>query len=176
MIYRLLFCAAVTFCLFFCSCRSQKNVYVDNVEDIDSLVIEHIIDNIELSSDNKILLEKAKEWLGTPYRYAHSEKGKGTDCSGMVMELYKDVYDVKLPRNSAKQAEFCEQITIQEVLPGDLVFFATGYNRKKISHVGLMIDKKQFIHASSSNGVIISDISTKYYKERLVMFGRVPIK
>lgn len=177
MRYQLIFCAILTFSLFFCSCKSQKeSVYVINEEDSESLVLEHIIDNIEQSSENLILIKKAKEWLGTPYRFAHSEKGKGTDCSGMVMELFKDVFDIKLPRNSEKQAEFCHQISFQEVSPGDLVFFATGNNRKKISHVGLMIDKKQFIHASSTKGVIISDISTKYYKERFIMFGRVSIR
>ena len=111
MRYQLIFCAILTFSLFFCSCKSQKeSVSVINEEDSESLVLEHIIDNIEQSSENLILIKKAKEWLGTPYRFAHSEKGKGTDCSGMVMELFKDVFDIKLPRNAEKQAEFCLQV------------------------------------------------------------------
>lgn len=157
-------------------CKSQKQLSNDYVVHQPEDEMNHIIEGLEESSNLHLLLEKAKEWLGTPYKYAHAEKGKGADCSGMVMKLYKEVYDIDLPRNSAKQAEYCNQISSNEANSGDLVFFATGRNRNRISHVGLMINKEQFIHASASRGVIISKISASYYKSRLIMFGRVPIK
>ncbi len=163
--------------LLLCGCKSHKNIsdYNDyNVYNEEEL-LQHIINNIEQTSDSKLLLDKAKEWIGTPYKYGHSEKGIATDCSGMVMVLYLEVYNIKLPRNSAKQGEFCKQISHSEVSPGDLVFFATGKNKNRISHVGIMISSTQFIHASSSKGVIISDISADYYKSRLIKFGKVPI-
>ena len=59
MIYQLIFCAILTFSLFFCSCKSQKeSVSVINEEDSESLVLEHIIDNIEQSSENLILIKR----------------------------------------------------------------------------------------------------------------------
>ena len=121
----------------------------------------------------KIAME-SKKWIGTPYKYAHQEKGKGTDCSGMVYVLYLEIADIKLPRNSAKQAEFCNKINEKNIKPGDLVFFATGSDPRQVSHVGIMLDKNKFVHASGSKGVIMSEMSTPYYKRKFIMYGRVP--
>lgn len=124
-------------------------------------------------SDHPVIAE-AYTWLGTPYKYAGQEKGVGTDCSGMVMMVYEVSTGEKLPRNSAKQAEYCDKIKAEEVTVGDLVFFATGKDANKVSHVGIMVEKDSFIHASSSRGVIISDLNSSYYKRTFMMFGRVP--
>lgn len=122
---------------------------------------------------NKIV-EEAMSWLGTPYKYAGSEKGKGTDCSGMVLRVYEDVAGLKLPRNSKKQSEFCRRLKRKDVRPGDLVFFATGKDKGTVSHVGIMVDDNQFIHASTKKGVILSEMTTPYYQRTFMMFGRVP--
>ena len=55
--------------------------------------------------DNKKLYKELKKWLGTPYAYAAHTCGEGTDCSGMVMEVYQEVYGIKVHRNSAKMLE-----------------------------------------------------------------------
>lgn len=125
------------------------------------------------SAIRKQIVDEAYTWLGTPYAYACSEKGVATDCSGMVLQVYEKIVGVKLPRNSAKQAEFCKIIPRKEVVIGDLVFFATGKNEEKISHVGIMIDDKNFIHASASKGVVISDMTQPYYVRTFKGFGRV---
>lgn len=122
----------------------------------------------------KKLIEEAYTWLGTPYAYAKAEKGIGTDCSGMVMTIYSEIEGCTLPRNSAKQAEFCLPLEENETRSGDLVFFATGKDPEKISHVGLLIDSNSFIHASSSKGVVISELHAPYYIRTLRGFGRVP--
>lgn len=124
---------------------------------------------------NKIA-EEALTWIGTPYKFAGQEKGVGTDCSGMVMVIYEQIHGHKMPRNSAKQAEHCKEIEHHKVQSGDLVFFATGGDLTSVSHVGIMLDNMNFVHASSSKGVIISNLETEYYSNRLVMFGRVPVK
>lgn len=120
------------------------------------------------------IVDEARTWLGTPYAYARADKGRGTDCSGMVMRVYEDVAGHKLPRNSAKQAEFCERLEPEQVAVGDLVFFATGKDADRVSHVGIVIDDTRFIHASASRGVVISDMTTPYYRRTFKMFGRVP--
>ena len=112
--------------------------------------------------------------MGTPYRYAGSSKGKGTDCSGLVLKVYEEAAGVKLPRNSGKQAEFCKKVKKKSVKAGDLVFFATGKDAERISHVGIMIDGNRFIHASTKKGVIISELTTPYYERTFRMCGRVP--
>ena len=122
---------------------------------------------------HKKVADEAMTWLGTPYAYAKSEKGVGTDCSGMVLMVYLDVTGTKLPRNSAQQADFCKSLNREEVEIGDLVFFATGKDLSRVSHVGIMLDAESFIHASSSKGVVISKINTPYYTSRFIKFGRV---
>lgn len=120
------------------------------------------------------IVKEAYTWMGTPYKYAGAEKGKGTDCSGMVLRVYEEVCGVKLPRNSAKQAEFCRRLKPRDVRSGDLVFFATGKDSKRISHVGIMIDGESFIHASTSKGVVVSKVTTPYYERTFIQYGRVP--
>lgn len=120
----------------------------------------------------KNIVAEALTWQGTPYKYAGTAKKKGTDCSGMVWTIFQDVANVQLPRNSLKQAEYCTRISDKSVKAGDLVFFATGKDPKRISHVGIMIDGNKFVHASTKKGVIISDMTTPYYKRTFIMYGR----
>lgn len=122
----------------------------------------------------QMIVDEALTWVGTPYKYASQQKGEGTDCSGMVMRVYEDVAGRKLPRNSAKQAEFCRTIEAEDVKLGDLVFFATGQDKERVSHVGIVVDNTHFVHASSSKGVVVSDMYSPYYVRTFRMFGRVP--
>lgn len=152
-------------------CRSHHKI---NNNDVQQAVPQTTIrDSIDrgLKSD---LITEAKSWIGTPYRYGHSEKGRGTDCSGFIMIIVNNVAGIKLPRNSAKQAEFCIEINRDQLQECDLVFFATGKSVEKISHVGMMIDNDKFIHASSSKGVIISKLSSDYYTKHLKKCARIP--
>lgn len=128
----------------------------------------------KMSKSRRQVIDEALTWLGTPYKYAGMEKGIGTDCSGMVVKVFDDVAGKKLPRNSAKQAEFCEPLSTDEVQPGDLVFFATGRDAEKVSHVGIMLDSENFIHASASKGVVVSKVTSNYYIRTFMMYGRVP--
>ena len=130
--------------------------------------------NLLPKSDSRIVNE-AYEWLGTPYGYGKAEKGKACDCSGMVMGVYEKVTGVKLPRNSAQQQEFCRRLKKKDVRVGDLCFFATGKDSDKTSHVGIMIDDTNFIHASTSKGVVVSDITQPYYIRTFTGYGRVPL-
>ena len=130
--------------------------------------------NSGLNGKRKRIVDEALTWVGTPYKYASNKKGKGTDCSGLVITVYEEVVGKKLPRNSREQAEYCRKLSERSVKPGDLVFFATGRDSKKISHVGIMIDDTRFVHASTKKGVIISDMLTDYYRRTFRMYGRVP--
>ncbi len=129
----------------------------------------------DLSKSDSNILKEASSWLGTPYGYGCAEKGKACDCSGMVMSVYEKVTGVKLPRNSAQQQEFCKNLKKKDVRVGDLCFFATGKDPDKTSHVGIMVDETNFIHASTSKGVVVSDITQPYYERTFKGFGRVPM-
>ena len=113
--------------------------------------------------DNKELYKELKRWLGTPYVYAAHTCGEGTDCSGMVMEVYLKVYGIKVHRNSAKMLEQnCKPIDVDDLREGDLVFFITSSDGH-VSHVGIYLKDYKFVHASSSRGVAVDDLRQNYY-------------
>jgi hypothetical protein len=155
--------------LAFTGCHSSHKSANKNADRVETVKVSK-----KLKGEEKRIVEEALSWQGTPYKYAGFHKGKGTDCSGMVLSVYESAAGIKLPRNSRKQAEFCKRIGKGSVRPGDLVFFATGKDASTISHVGIMIDEIRFVHASTKKGVIVSELTSPYYKRTFKMFGRVP--
>lgn len=117
------------------------------------------------------LVAEAARWLGVPYKYAGNDK-KGVDCSGLTSQVFLKTFNVKMPRSSREQQQWCTNIKKENLQPGDLVFFATGSNRNRVSHVGLYIGNGDIIHASSSRGVIISNLTENYYLKRYHSSGR----
>lgn len=164
----LLSVAIILIFLILTSCKSREKVA--STPGHPHVEAVHIVKVNQLQRE---LIDEAYTWLGTPYKYAGAEKGEGTDCSGMVMKVYESVTGEKLPRNSAKQAEYCEILNAEDVAAGDLVFFATGKDPERVSHVGLVVDNETFIHASSTKGVVVSNFTTPYYQRTFRMFGRV---
>lgn len=115
------------------------------------------------------LIQQARRWLGTPYRYGGNERS-GVDCSGLTCRVFADGLGIRLPRTSAQQRDYCRRIDRADLEPGDLVFFRNG---GKINHVGLYIGGGRMIHASSSRGVIETDLSDTYWARRYHTAGRV---
>ena len=123
--------------------------------------------------DNKLLYSEIKSWLGTPHKDGNHKKQEGTDCSGFVMEIYLRVYDMKLERNSARIfTQNCYRIDFDELSEGDLVFFHNG-SGNGITHVGIYLKDNMFAHASSSRGVVIDNLTSRYYSEHFYAAGRV---
>lgn len=128
-----------------------------------------ILDKEVESLKNKKLYLFIEEWLDTRYSFGGSDKS-GIDCSSFAGRLEKDIYNHDLPRNSRQQYKACEKISIADATEGDLVFFNT---RGGVSHVGVYLANGYFVHASTSSGVIISNLDENYYKERFLSAGRV---
>lgn len=146
------------------SCSSQKHA---TKEKKTLTVIENRKDG------NKRLYAEVEDWLGTPYKYGGQSK-KGTDCSGLVVELYKSVYGKKLYRSSHEIYEKnCKPIKKKDLKEGDLVFFITSRNGKRINHVGLYLKDNKFVHSTTKRGVIITDLSEDYYERYFYRAGRV---
>lgn len=117
------------------------------------------------------LIEEAARWLGVPYKYAGNDRG-GVDCSGLTSQVFLKTLNVKMPRSSREQQEWCHNISKSDLMPGDLVFFATGSDRNRVSHVGIYIGNGDMIHASSSRGVVVSNLGETYYTMRYHSSGR----
>ncbi len=118
----------------------------------------------------RALVEEAAGWIGTPYLYGGKTK-EGADCSGLVMEVYRQVCGVKLPRSSAAQSMWCQPVAPEKMQPGDLVFFSA--DSMQVSHVGMFIGDGQMIHASSSRGVMVSPLNNPYWLSRFYSIWRV---
>lgn len=110
------------------------------------------------------------DWYGVPYKYGGCQK-TGVDCSCFTNLLYEKVYDKKIARSSVEMYNVCDKISIEEAGTGDLVFFKIGGNT--ISHVGVFLKNKLFVHASNSKGVIINSLDEAYYKKYFFCAGKM---
>lgn len=117
------------------------------------------------------IVEYAKKYIGTPYVWSGNDPN-GFDCSGFTSYVMKN-FKKDLPRRAVDQYESSHQLKEKNVMMGDLVFFDNGSG---ISHVGMIISEKGkplvMIHASSSKGVVITEIEkSDYWLKRLYGFG-----
>ncbi len=123
--------------------------------------------------DNAALYLFIDKWMGANYRRGGCDIS-GIDCSGFVQKLYAEVYGVDLLRTAREQFSNCKRIKhSRDAEEGDLVFFHIR-SRKKISHVGVYLANDYFIHASTSNGVIISNLNDEYWHKYFAGCGRIP--
>ena len=112
------------------------------------------------SSKADQIIATAKKYIGVPYVWG-GESPSGFDCSGLVQYVFQ-VHGIRLNRTTDTQYKHGTYVSKSNLKPGDLVFFQNTY-RAGISHVGIYIGNGKFIHASSSKGVTISDLSSSYY-------------
>ncbi|MER3471817.1 MAG: hypothetical protein C4330_10965 [Chitinophagaceae bacterium] len=117
---------------------------------------------------NLSLYKKIDEWFGTPYRMGGTDKS-GIDCSAFTQMLYSAFFNIVLPRTAREQFKMARVISRTELKEGDLVFFNTSGG---VSHVGIYLQNNKFVHASSSDGVTISDLFDSYWMKRFVGVGR----
>ncbi len=98
----------------------------------------------------KRILDEYRQWQGTRHRMGGTGS-KGIDCSGFVKEVYRDVFNIDLPRTTKEQVKLGKPVSIGELQP--------GYPR----HVGIFFSKSEFIHASKTKGVTMSRIDAHYW-------------
>ncbi len=121
---------------------------------------------------NTPLLKLIDEWWATPYSMGGASKA-GIDCSGLTQLLVSNVYGITIPRNSQDQYKATEPIDDDQLQEGDLVFFHTG--GRTISHVGLYLTNNKFVHASTSQGVMVSDLNDSYWRAKYKSAGRIKV-
>ena len=111
----------------------------------------------------------ARQMLGTPYRYGGSSPN-GFDCSGLVSYVYRRA-GVRVPRTSSEQFRQSARVPLQQLQPGDLLFFRLS--PPKVSHVAIYDGSGRFIHApSSGKRVSYASLDNPYWRQHLVGAGR----
>lgn len=106
------------------------------------------------------LMAQHQRWAGTPYRLGGTSE-IGIDCSALVRNVYRDTFNIDLPRSTRGQVHEGRPIDRQELQAGDLVFFDPP---GRYNHVGIYVGEGYFLHASTSKGVIISSLDNSYWR------------
>lgn len=108
-------------------------------------------------------------YKNTPYRYGGTTKN-GFDCSGFVLTVYKNAFQVPLPRATDQMQKLGKKVSKGKLVPGDLVFFRPS---RKYQHVGIYVGNNLFMHSSTSKGVIKSKLSNPYWKKKYRFARRI---
>jgi len=117
---------------------------------------------------SKQLYRFITDWSGVKYRLGGLDKS-GIDCSGFALLLQKDIYGNSLPRRSRDQAETVREKSLVQLKEGDLIFFSFG--GREVDHVGIYLNGNYFVHASTTRGVIVDDLSLPVYQKAMVKSG-----
>ena len=103
-----------------------------------------------------------EDWKGVPYRYGGLSP-RGVDCSGFVYLTFLSRLGMEVPRTTTELLQSGEKVKRDEIQVGDLVFFRTGPGNR---HVGIYMGNGDFLHASTSQGVMTSSLSNPYWHRR----------
>ena len=123
-------------------------------------------------SDMQRVIKEAKTYKGTRHvmgGLSHS----GIDCSGLLYVSFQANGITNIPRTAQDFARYGSVIlNTNDIKAGDLVFFTNTYRTSKlVTHAGICIGDGEFIHTSSSKGVMISKINDPYYWRKYFLFG-----
>ena len=113
---------------------------------------------------DKRLMQHYREWKGTPYRWGGQGRN-GVDCSGFVHLSFAKLYRMQLPRTTTQQFKVGRPVQYGSLSAGDLVFFS---NDDGGLHVGIYVSDGEFLHASTSRGVRMSEMQSGYWRQRFL--------
>lgn len=160
------FALILLLCICFSSCKSAKRPKVITKKSEQTKTVTKR--NPKTANYNVIatIVNNAKEYHGVRYKYGGTTT-KGIDCSGLIYMAFKQE-DFALPRTSLAMSKEGTPIALENVQKGDLLFFQTNKNKKVVNHVGLVVESLpgiiEFIHSTSSKGVIISNLNQTYWR------------
>lgn len=114
---------------------------------------------------------QAEAWRAVPYRHGGLSQA-GIDCSGLVHVTFRDQFGIDLPRETSWQVQEGESVDRGRWRAGDLVFFRID---RRTRHVGIYLGHGEFLHASSSQGVMVSRLDDRYWAQRYWTARRLPV-
>jgi len=135
------------------------------------LMSSFLLTALDLERD---IIQRAHNLIGVPYVYG-GESPSGFDCSGFIFYLFKDHLS-SWPRGTRGQAGQGEAVAKEDLRPGDITFWATGSDPRRISHVSLYLGNDSMIHALSEGsriGIAISSMNSRYWKPKYLFSRRI---
>lgn len=160
------------------ACKSKKKIITKKSESSKIVKVtkkDNSSSIINYPTAAKKVVDNAKRFDGVKYKYGGTTK-KGMDCSGLVYTSFK-LENISIPRTTKDLSKTGNWVDIKEVQKGDLLFFATKKNNRTVNHVGIVTGSRlgnvEFIHASTSNGVMVSNLAERYWYFAFVQARRV---
>ncbi|WP_208022627.1 C40 family peptidase [Desulfonema ishimotonii] len=115
-----------------------------------------------LTGMEKYLWDGIRGWQGVPYKWG-GNSARGVDCSGLVVIVYRRLFNLQLPRTTKDQIRVGVPVSSGQLRAGDLVFFLDADNAR---HVGIYLRNRMFIHASKSRGgVVVSQLDAPWWRD-----------
>ena len=153
---------------------STKNVYTNNDRTFPnkSSYNYKVKNNLTYNQLYDALNNQYIKWKGVRYKYGGNTQN-GVDCSAFVQRTFKDQLNIKIPRTTTLQSNIGENVSMENIKMGDLVFFKTGF---KTNHVGIYLEGGKFLHASTKRGVTISRLDNIYYSKHFWKIKRIITK
>ena len=170
--FKKLFLTAAIITLAACSSSNSTKI-VQNSDQPDAEALDTLIVNLRTNRPHqysavmdKRLSQVYREWAGTRYRLGGTGRG-GIDCSAFMQTTFIKAFGIALPRSTSEQRYVGKSIAKHQLQVGDLVFFRNNH------HVGVYIGNNQFMHASTSRGVIIESLDQDYWARTYTQSRRV---
>lgn len=125
--------------------------------------------------DQSEMLFQVLTAIGVDYRYGGQSPTTGFDCSGLVAHVFHEGYGIALPRNTQGQSQVGKSVSVDELRPGDLVFYNT--QNRPFSHVGIYLGDGRFVHAPRTGATVrIDKLDSAYWSRRWNGARRVAIR
>ena len=121
----------------------------------------------ERAGRRQAVVDAADGQLGVPYVYGGTTPA-GFDCSGFTRWVFAEALGMELPRTAAEQSALGEAVSLDDLLPGDLLFWGSGSG---VYHVGIYAGDGEYIHASTGGGRVMRatfDYFAPTFAKRLV--------
>lgn len=110
------------------------------------------------------MLLQSVSLMGIAYKWGGNTPDTGMDCSGFVRYVFKKSLGINLPRTAAEMAKVGKRVSINELQPGDLIFFKT-MGGGRISHIGMYLGNNKFIQSPrTGENIQITDLSGYWIK------------